>query len=205
MLIFTAGHFGQALGARMAASHGATCVDLLASAGQFDQLVEDASFVAVASWRAHPALCRELDDACFRHGVRWSMVQLDGDVLTCGPLVQPGKGACHHCYQSRAAAHSAALKWERELQAYYELNPEQGPAGYPAALLEIGAASLADDVLAVDAGARVRTIDVISSSVRESEVIGIHRCPRCRSRGPNDNPADCTVDILVPQLESILS
>lgn len=204
MIIFTAGPFGQAVGARLAASHGAVLADLHASAGRFERLLDGHDFAAVASWRAVPALCRELDDACFARGVRWSMVQIDGEVLTCGPLVEPGHGACHHCYQRRAAAQTASLKWERALEDYYETRPEAGPAGYPAALVEIGAAALAEDLAAHGAGARVRSIDVLTSIVRESEVLGIHRCPRCRARAPGFDPTERSVRDLVPQLERIL-
>lgn len=204
MLILTSGHFGEAVGARLAASHDAVLANLHASAGRMESLLAGHDFVAVATWRAEPALCRELDDVCFAHGVRWSMVQIDGDVLTCGPLVEPGRGACHHCYQQRASAQTASLQWARALQAHYDTHPDAGPAGYPAVLVTIGAAALAEDKEAYGAAARVRTIDILTSIVRESSVIGIHRCPRCRSRGPDFDPTERSVADLVPHLERIL-
>lgn len=205
MLILTAGNFGKAIGRRLQDSQGARCIDLDAAMASLDSLLPEAGFVGVATWRALPAVAKAIDDACFKHAVRWSMVQLDGALLTCGPLVIPGTTACHHCYLKRAAAHALAPAWDKALHDYYEAHPEAGPSGYPAALVEIGAAALADDAIATSAGARVRTIDILTSNFAESEVIGVHQCPRCRKRAPGTDPTNRSIANLMPRLESFFN
>jgi len=205
MLILTAGNLGRAIGNRLHQSHGARCVDLLESSSQLESLIRDEAFVGVATWRPYPDLCQLIDDICFTHGIRWSMVELHGDTLTCGPLVIPTKSACHHCFIRRTASHFNAPEWERTIRKFYDLNPEAGVMGYPNALVEIGASALAEDAINASGGGRVRTIDVVSSIVRESEVIGIHNCPRCRSRYAGFDPVERSVKNLIPHLEGLLN
>jgi len=205
MLIFTAGSFGRAVGRRLADMHDARCADLVEHASSFGNIVRGADFVGVAVSRPYPALCQAIDVACFEQGIRWSMVQLHGDTLTCGPLVIPGRTACHHCFLSRAASHYTGAAWERALRAHYAAQPDDGPAGYPAALVEIGANALAGDARTQVARARVRSVDVLTSSVRESEVVGIHQCPRCRKRPAGYDPTERSVEHLVPSLENLLN
>lgn len=205
MLIFTAGNLGRAIGDRLRQSHGAGCFDLLESVTRLESLVKDEVFVGVATWRPYPGICRMIDEVCFMYGIRWSMVELHGDTLTCGPLVVPTKSACHDCFIRRTASHFNSPEWERTIRKFYDLNLEAGVMGYPNALVEIGASALVDDATNTSGGGRVRTIDVVSSVVRESEVIGIHNCPRCRSRFAGFDPAERSVKHLIPHLEGLLN
>lgn len=204
MLILTAGEFGKAVGRRLSESHGARCADLAEGCARLPALLDGEEFVGVATWRPYPQLCREIDDACFAHGMRWSMVELAGDTLTCGPLVAPGQGACHHCYLRRAASFRRAPERETALRACFDADPALGVQGFPAALVMIGAAALAEDAADGAPAARVRSVDVLTSSVRESEVIGVHRCPRCRARAPGFDPTSRSSAALVPSLEELL-
>jgi len=204
MLILTAGHFGRAVGQHLAAHHGARCADLAQACAQLPALLDGEDFVGVALWRPYPQLCREVDQACFARGVRWSMVESQGETLTCGPLVVPGQGACHHCYQRRTASFLRAPEREQALRAHFDAQPECGVPGYPQALVMIGAAALLEDAAAGAPAARVRSVDVLTSSVRESEVIGIHRCPRCRPRDAGFDPTSRAAGALQPALEELL-
>ena len=73
---------------------------------QIAQLVEQHAFVAVATWRPYVQVCRALDDVCHRLRRRWSVVEISGSALTCGPAIVPGSGAgCYHCFNARTDAH----------------------------------------------------------------------------------------------------
>jgi bacteriocin biosynthesis cyclodehydratase domain-containing protein len=205
MLILCSGNFGKAVADRLQAKHDVTCVPLPDGCNRLDELLQNQDFVGVASWRPHPDLCKQIDNACFVHGIRWSMACLSENTLICGPLVIPGQGACYHCYLQRVASHHAAPDWERGAQSYYDEHVEAGPIGYPMALVEIAAAALAEDAVASGVGARLRSVDILGSGVQESEVIGIHRCPRCRKRADGYDPTQRFVADLVPAIKRMLN
>ena len=116
----------------------------------------------------------------------------------------PGEGACHHCYLQRTASFQHAPERDRAVRGFFDLNPDAGPSGYPAALVGIGAAALVEDAVAIGVAARVRCVDILTSGVRESEVIGIHHCPRCRKRPAGYDPTRRSSMHLVPRLEGLL-
>jgi hypothetical protein len=123
MLILTSGKFGAAVGARLVATHGVTTAELWTARADLDSLVRNTDFIGVAIWRPEIEACREIDTLCHYRGIRWSLAELHGSVLSCGPLVIPGHGACYHCYRQRELSHHKSLERERVLLAAYENDP----------------------------------------------------------------------------------
>lgn len=205
MLILHSGNLGAAIAQRLQNRHAAKVADLHEAGAMLEQFLPGQAFVGVAAWRPFSDLFRLIDTACFKYGIRWSSVTLNEFSLNCGPLVVPGRGACYHCYLQRKESHNLASDWERAAQAYYTEHPQEGPLGYPQALVEIGAAALAEDAMADATPARIRSVDVLGAGVQESTVIGIHRCPRCRQRLGAHDPAQRSVEILIPAIKELFN
>ncbi|MEP7185013.1 MAG: TOMM precursor leader peptide-binding protein [Rhodanobacter sp.] len=205
MIIFTAGSFGAQVGERLAQLRGAKVLPLRNDRELLREQVREASFVAVAAWRPHVLACELIDDLCFETRVPWSLAEINGQRLSCGPLVRPGEGACYHCYRRRWLSHNKAPEREQVLQQAYDHDDTLGPAGFIGPMVEIAAQSLAGDASASSAEAgRLRLVDVLNGAVLESAVIGVHECPRCRPRA-STRPGDRFVRTLVPEFERLVS
>jgi bacteriocin biosynthesis cyclodehydratase domain-containing protein len=203
LLVLTAGEFGHAVGQRLAALQPGRPVRTAPLPGS----------AAVATWRPHVQACRWIDDACHAAndgaGLPWTLAELHGTRLTCGPVVVPGHGPCYHCYQRRWASHHPAPEREMVLERAYARDPELGPPGFITPLVAIAAAAIAED-LAEDLAApertagRLRLVDVISGAVQETAVLGIHACPRCglKHAGP---PGSRFINHLAPTVEELLA
>jgi len=208
LLILSAGAFGQAvaqcaaerLQARGQATHLAP---LPATQAEVAALVAQAGALALATWRPYPEQARWIDDACHAHGVAWSQVELHGTRLSCGPVVVPGQGPCHHCFQRRWASHHPAPERELVLQRAYARDPAMGLQGFIEPLVQIGASALLEDLDGRPAG-RLRLLDVLTGAVQETAVLGVHACPRCGLR--HEGPAGTRfVHHLAPAIEELLA
>lgn len=205
MKILTAGRFGQAVASQLAAEFQAIEVHPLVEArGRVNEVVNGAEFVAVAAWRPYPDICLELDEACHERGIRWSMAEIHGETLTCGPLIVPGQGPCYHCYRRRYLSHHHAPDRERVIEDAYQRDDDLGPAGFVQPMVAIATGSIAAHARATDAGAgQMARVDIITASVLETEVIAVHECPRCRG-GASDDTGSRFVDHLIPQVEGLM-
>lgn len=204
MLILAGGEFGAAVARRIAGRREATMCDLTAPFDQIAQLVEQHAFVAVATWRPYVQVCRALDDVCHRLRRRWSVVEISGSALTCGPAIVPGSGAgCYHCFNARTDAHRRDGDRLRALRTAYANDPALGPAGFTPALVAIAAASLLEDEASRETAGRFRQVDVVSGAVLESRVIALHDCPRCRPQPQDHDPTQRFVVSLLPELERL--
>lgn len=204
-LVLTAGDFGAAVGEKLAQSLDATVMSLLAVKDQLDELVAQYDYIAVASWRPYKKLYSQIDTLCFEHNTRWSVADMSGQVLRCGPLVIPGQGACYQCFYSRDACHHTSAQRSSIVEGNLERREEMGLAGFIQPLVNIAASSLTEDAAAPDKQAsRFRFVDMLASSVRESQVIGIHNCPRCRPKADDFDQSRRFIDGMLPVLGEIL-
>jgi bacteriocin biosynthesis cyclodehydratase domain-containing protein len=210
ILILTRGPFGQAVGEQVCQRlHGlgraAQAQELPLDGAALAAAVARASAIAVALWRPYPQELRWLDDACFAAGVPWTMAELHGTRLTCGPVVVPGAGPCHHCFQRRWASHHPAPERELVIERAYRQDPALGPKGFVQPLVAIAASALVEDLHEPAARAgQLRLVDVLSGAVQETAVLGIHACPRCGIHHPGPTGSRF-VDQLAPAIEELLS
>ncbi|MDG4836592.1 TOMM precursor leader peptide-binding protein [Micromonospora sp. WMMD967] len=138
------------------------------------------SALVVALWRPSPALCDRIDERSHATGVPWLPVVLEPSHLRIGPLVVPGAGPCHGCFEERRAQHDPHWPGSAALYAAYDRNPACGPAGFLPQHART-AAGLALRVLGrpdVTAG-RVISVPLRGVSVRQDPVLACHGCPRC--------------------------
>jgi bacteriocin biosynthesis cyclodehydratase domain-containing protein len=186
VLILHRGRFGRSVAERMARTHPVRAVDLIAALPALDDLVSTAEFVALALWRRCPEQTDTVDATCARRSVPWSSAVLDGRLLVAGPLVTPGRGACHACYRRRSATHRPRAEREDALDLLYDADPAAGAAGFPAAAVGLAAAALGMDRAELPtASGRLRVVDLLSGRTRDSRVVRVHGCPRC-GVGPRD-------------------
>lgn len=204
MLILTAGNFGTAVAARIAAKRAAEVCALTTPIERIAALLPAHDFVAVAAWRPYVELCRALDQACHDQGKRWSLVEISGNTMTCGPLTVPGAGrGCYGCFVARVDAHQRAGDRPRALRQAYARNPQLGPLGHTPAMVAIAVAALLQDADQADAGGRFRRVDVLTGTVLETELIPLHDCPRCRPRPPGEDPTRRFLDAMLPEIERL--
>jgi len=204
ILILTGGEFGAAVSRRIAGKREVTVCELAAPPECIAPLVEQHEFVAVATWRPYMEICRSLDTVCHRLQRPWSLVEISGSALVCGPSIVPGSGAgCYHCFNARIDAHRRDGDRLRALRNAYANDPELGPAGYTPAMVAIAAASLLEDAASPATAGRFRQLDVLTGAVLESRVIALNDCPRCRPLPEGHDPTRRFVVSLLPELERL--
>jgi bacteriocin biosynthesis cyclodehydratase domain-containing protein len=204
ILMLTGGEFGAAVSRRIAGTREVTLCDLSAPLERIAQLVERHEFVAVATWRPYMEICRSLDATCHRLQRPWSLVEISGSALICGPSIVPGSGAgCYHCFNARTDAHRRDADRLRALRNAYANNPALGPAGYTQGMVAIAAASLLEDATSRKSAGRFRQIDVLTGAVLESRLIALHDCPRCRPQPEDHDPTRRFVVALLPELQRL--
>lgn len=201
ILMLTGGEFGAAVARRIAGTRDITVCDLAAPFERIAELVEPHEFVAVATWRPYLSTCRSLDALCHRLGRPWSLVEISGSALICGPAIVPGSGAgCYHCFNARLDAHRRDGDRLRALRHAYANDPRLGPAGFTQSMVAIGAASLLEDAASRETAGRFRQIDVLTGAVLESRLIALHDCSRCRPEPEGHDPTRRFVASLLPEL-----
>ena len=204
-LLLTAGAFGAAVAEKISLTDQVTVESLLDFSDQLPNVITDYDYIAVVSWRPYINLYQKIDELCFEHNIRWSVTDLSGQLLRCGPLVIPGHGACYHCFYQRISCHRTAVERENVVEAYLERDPTLGVEGFVQPMVNIAATALLENGRADQAQASsFRFIDVLASSVRISKVIGIHNCSRCRPKPEGFDQKDRFIESMVPTLEEIL-
>lgn len=153
--------------------------------GRPEQAFEGANAVVVALWRTAPALCERLDTLAHAAGVRWLPVVLEPAQVRAGPLVVPGAGPCHACFEARRLQHDPHPAAAAALSAAYDEDLECGPAGYlpQQASTAAGLAAVLLRAPDTDAGT-VLGLPSGSRAVRRDTVTGRHGCSRCASDRP---------------------
>nr|WP_239078016.1 TOMM precursor leader peptide-binding protein [Streptomyces sp. SID9124] len=146
---------------------------------------EGADTVVAALWRTAPALCERLDTLAYETGVRWLPVVLEPGQVRVGPLVVPGTGPCHNCFETRRLQHDPQPAAAAALGAAYDRDPDCGPAGYLPQQARTAAGLAAGLLRAPDTEAgTVLRLPAGSRAVRRDTVTRRHGCPRCSPDRP---------------------
>lgn len=201
LLLLTAGAFGDAVSQRLATRLAVTAIDLRDAVPRLDEWVPAHDAVGVATFRPYVDLCREVDTACHRHGIPWTVAEIGGTTLSCGPHIVPGSGAgCYHCFTARIDAHRRDGEWTRVIRQAYADDYALGPFGHTPGMVALAAAAIEGDLTGGRAAGTFRSVDVIAGNVLESQVIALHGCPRCRPRVADTDPTRRFVSALIPAL-----
>ncbi|MFB6397432.1 TOMM precursor leader peptide-binding protein [Polymorphospora lycopeni] len=177
LLVVASGDFGHRVAARLAAGHpGSTVTDRPVSRPAAD-------IVVLAAGHDRPALADAVDRAAYAARRPWFPVLLDHPHLRCGPVVVPGRTACHDCFQRRRRQHGGPDTGTVE-------RPIPGYADHHVGLAVALARRAVRDAWAPSGerpGGWVRTVDLVTGTTGRHGVVAVDRCPRCRP--PRDHAA----------------
>ncbi|MHC6630645.1 TOMM precursor leader peptide-binding protein [Streptomyces globosus] len=186
LLILAAGAFGAAVAEGLAARHpGATVLDV--SRGTHPSLWPDSDLIVLAAGEDREVLADMVDASAHAWKRPWFAVQAGPLDLRCGPVVVPGRTACHHCYTRRRAQHTApAADGPRGGTA--AAPPVSGYAPHHVAIAVGFAEQAVREALAEPGGpgaaegigATVRSFGLVEGATSASAVVAVDRCRRCR-------------------------
>ena len=193
-VLLAAGGFGHRVAAALAA-------ELVADPAAGSARVLD---VVEAPWSAHwpagdryvlctdrprPRTAERVDAAAAVWGRPWFTVALDHPDLRVGPVVQPGRTACHGCFEARRRQHAGArAEALAALEEHHCDEAAPGVGGYADhhVTAAVALARLVLDELAAgpaDGGTwagTVTTLGTVQAELRRHRVVAADRCERCR-------------------------
>lgn len=143
--------------------------------------------LVLAAWHPVPGLYRQVEHAAYERGVPWIAAVMEHPWLRIGPVVVPGAGPCHRCFERRRQQHAPAGRIDRAVERHYEMSDEAGPHGFLPATVWLTAGLLADMIGRLqqhrdgEAG-RIRMINILTQQLTAGRTVGIHGCPRCGLR-----------------------
>lgn len=176
-LILAGGAFGHAVARRLQPLLQAAVLPV--DEGTHPSLWPRTDLIVLATGSERPRLAEGVDHAAHAWKVPWFPVHLSPAEVQCGPVVVPGRTACHACYVKRRAQHGRKQAEER------------APSGYPEHHVGIAAALARQAVEEIregpaSLGATVRRFGQVDGLTSASPVVAVDRCPRCRTRGEEE-------------------
>lgn len=192
-------------GAALTESHTVTVQEI--DEGTHPSLWPRADLIILATSHERPRIAEATDRAAFDWGTPWFSVHTTATEVVCGPVVIPGRTACHGCYVRRRAQHKRP---EHTTGAATDRAPgdDRYPTGFPVHHVGIAAAfarqavdeafadaDASDDATAEDSadsavaggpGGTVRKFDQISGGTNRASVVAVDRCERCRTPATSD-------------------
>ncbi len=186
LLLLTAGDFGAAVAARLADRHpGSETLDV--SAGTHLALWPALDALVLAADHDDAELVELVERAAFAWRRPWFPVLLEQAHLRCGPVVVPGRTACHQCFRRRRRQHAAQpAAWGDTPAPAIAGDRVRGYARHHVEIAAGLAAQAVDDAFAptVEApGGWVRTIGLADGAVTRAGVVAVDACARCRDAG----------------------
>lgn len=186
--VFTAGAFGAAVVIRLRT----LMTDVIVTACDTAEATgpsywPPARLHAIAAWRPVPRLARILNQTSYAWKTPFIPAVLEASHLVVGPVVVPGLGACHACYERRRLQHDPRPEARSALLNQYEQDPDSGAQGHLAVFADIAAVRMAQSIRQVEtepaqAAGRVWRFDVLTRQVAASVVTGVHGCVHCGLR-----------------------
>ncbi|WP_369192352.1 TOMM precursor leader peptide-binding protein [Streptomyces sp. R08] len=140
-----------------------------------------AEAVMVVLWRHSPAWCDEFDTLAFQTGTRWLPVVMEHPRLRVGPLISPGQGPCHRCFERRRIQHDPHPEAAAALAAAYDAAPDRGPTGYLPHHARLAAHLAEVTMSAHDSAGRLTTLGLNAGKTESRRVRACHGCTRCSS------------------------
>jgi bacteriocin biosynthesis cyclodehydratase domain-containing protein len=178
LLILAAGDFGTDVADRLAPHYRTTVQDV--GAGTHASLWPHADLILLATTCERPRIAEAVDETAYVRGIPWLPVHTRPTDLQCGPVVIPGRTACHRCFVRRRRQHGGAPVAEAGRRA---------PSGYARHHVGI-AAGLARQAVAEafegpdpdSLGGTVRLFNLVSGTTTKACVTAVDGCRRCRGR-----------------------
>ncbi|MGP3911361.1 hypothetical protein [Nonomuraea sp. 10N515B] len=178
LLILAAGSFGHAVAGRLRRTcpAGVRTAVQAADEGTHPSLWPYADLIVLATAHERPRLAEAVDRAAHAWRVPWFPVTMTATEVRCGPVVVPGRTACHSCYVKRRAQHGRPPgPGERPVTGYPEHHVGIA-AGFARQAIDEARGGPAPGSI----GATVRTFGQVDGVTASAGVVAVDRCPRCR-------------------------
>lgn len=138
----------------------------------------------LASWRPATAISSVFNEMCHAWGKPFIEAVYETPLLRVGPVVVPGSGACHACFELRETQHTLRPAEHQVLRKFYDVQPQIGPQGFLAVFAEIAAIRLAQLVESLEQDAtsiagHVWKLNTINRDTVSGKVVGVHGCKHC--------------------------
>lgn len=186
VLVLTGGTFGEKVGERLHASHGAS-VRAIGPSGTHPSIWPYFDLIVLATGHERNRVAELIDRTAFAWKRPWFPVHSSATALYCGPVVIPGRTACHRCFVGRREQHRASSHhWPTALYDVEVAHPTHH-VGIAAALAQQAINEAFDGPPVDSLGATVRMFDQISGAVSANAVVAGDRCPRCRTTPDSRN------------------
>ncbi|MFD4532216.1 TOMM precursor leader peptide-binding protein [Kitasatospora sp. NPDC058397] len=184
LLVLAAGPFGKDVADRLKRRYRVTRQEV--DSGTHPSLWPHADLIVLATSHERPRIAEALDRAAFAWRIPWIAVHAGATEVQCGPVVVPGRTACHQCFVRRREQHKRP---EHPTSG----SGDRHPSGYPVHHVGVAAAfacQAVDEVFgaseAAGIGGTVRRFDQVSGMTSKATVVAVDRCPRCRARVAGD-------------------
>lgn len=160
----------------------------------------------LTSWRPVARLERMFDTLSHYWKTPFVSATLEAPNLRVGPVVVPGLGGCHACYDKRVLQHSLRPDAHLASRNFYNDHPDEGPQGYLYPFVEMAAVRVAQIIQQLGeapetVAGKVWQLNTITRQVAYSEMIGLHGCSQC---GLKRSEATRSVETLRSELSYLL-
>ncbi|MEU7094569.1 TOMM precursor leader peptide-binding protein [Kitasatospora aureofaciens] len=183
LLVLASGPFGKSVAARLSRLHRTALQEI--DDGTHPSLWPSADLIVLATSHERPRIAEALDRASFAWRRPWFAVRTSATEVQCGPVVVPGRTACHQCFERRRNQHKRP--------EHTTAGDDRHPSGHPEHHVGIAVGFARQAVHEVfdprpssGIGGTVRRFDQISGATSKASVLAVDRCPRCRTRSTRD-------------------
>ncbi len=184
LLVLASGSFGKSVARRLDRTYRVVLQEI--DDGTHPSLWPASDAIVLATSHERPRIAEALDRSCFAWRRPWFAVHSSATEVQCGPVVIPGRTACHQCFARRRSQH-------RRPEHPTAATGERYPSGYPEHHVGIAAGFARQAVHEVfgepegaGIGGTVRRFDQVSGATSRATVVAVDRCPRCRTRSTSD-------------------
>ncbi|QVQ50237.1 TOMM precursor leader peptide-binding protein [Spiractinospora alimapuensis] len=180
ILFLTSGDFGHEVAGRLGANHTSSILET--SRGTHSSAWPAADLIVTATHTEVTRLAEHVDAAAFNWNVPWFSIHLTYRDVRCGPVVRPGRSACHWCFRRRREQHSAD-GGPTDDDRTTPLPEFAYPAHAVGVAVGFGHQAVAEAMGGSPEGAlggTVRAFSLVDGSTSKASVLAVDRCPRCR-------------------------
>ncbi|GIG60002.1 hypothetical protein Lfu02_43740 [Longispora fulva] len=191
LTLLAVGDFGARIAARLADRYpGSEVTDATGGAHLADWPALDV--LVVAAEYDDPGLVELAERAAFAWRRPWFPVLLEQAQLRCGPVVVPGRTACHGCFRRRRRQHAKSPELWADTPAPVLPGTRPQVTGWAEHHLGLGVGlavrAVHDAVRPTDEapGGWVRTVGLVDGGVQRAGVVAVDGCVRCRDAMARD-------------------
>ncbi|GII62070.1 hypothetical protein Skr01_21550 [Sphaerisporangium krabiense] len=187
-LILASGPFGHAVADRLRSRELPELDEVTvqpADHGTHPSLWPRADLLVFATSHERPRVSEAIDEKAFIWRLPWLEICAEPTEVRVGPVVTPGRTACHRCFVNRRHQHRRSI--------FTPAAGDEHPTGFAAhhvgitaALARQAIAEALDGPAGGAIGGTVRRLNLVTGALGSSAVVAGDRCPRCRGTSDSE-------------------